>query len=483
MFSLTPSRLLTAILFVALFVMSVQPITDPDLWWHLRTGELIAETRAIPRADPFSFTKNGAPWVEHEWLANLALYGLYRLAGLNGLILAGSVVITLTFALVYRLSALRPHLAVFTTVCAALASAFTWGPRPYMLTLLFAAVMLVMLERARQGSTRALWWLPPLMIVWVNVHSGFILGLVMLGTALVGELAEYGPARWQRTARPECRIPLKTLAITTALTFVATLLNPNGVEMLRTPLSTLSNRTIGQFILEWRSPDFHDIRFLPFIALWLGLIVALAFATKRPSITELLLVLGLGYESFISVRNIPLFALVAAPLITHQVAAFAPVLRTSNRAPTHILHALNWAVLCLVLGAGSLQVFNVLNRSEQQVALIYPAQAVDYLIEEQPTGPLLNSYNFGGYLIWRLYPRYQAFIDGRAEFIYEDAFISDYYTHIWQARGDWQDYLDRFNINLIVIEKNGALSPLLRESPRWRLLHEDALAVVFQRAP
>jgi hypothetical protein len=503
MSSLTPSRLLTLILFVALFVMPAQPITDPDLWWHIRTGQWMLEQRAIPHTDPFSLTENGKPWVEHEWLANIGLYVLYQIGGLQLLILITCALITLTFALVYRMSALRPQVAVFTTLLAALASAFTWDPRPHILTLFCAALTFCILQHARNGSPRILWWLVPIMFVWVNLHSGFFLGFVFMLTALVGACAE---ALWVRFTPLWSSVQLSLANIKVALverdwfpqrfsqtvllvwiaSFAVTLVNPNGLAMHLIPFRTLGNTTIPLYIAEWRSPNFHDPRLLPFAALWLGVLASVAMARRRLHFTDLLLLLGLGYESFVSARNIPFFAIVAAPLITQQLASVFETTAQSSvvtHRPSRLRLMFNWLVALLVLLAAFSQLVNTLLHTNQSVAKIFPAQSAAYLLRTRPAGPLLNSYNFGGYLIWQLYPDYLIFIDGRAEFLYSDAFIREYYARIWQATGNWQAYLDHYHINLVVIETNGALAAKLRHSQRWRVLQSDAVATIFQRVP
>ena len=124
---LTPRRLLAALLPLSLFVLAAQPQTDPDLWWHLRTGQWILENRAIPHSDPFSFTMLGTHWVAHEWLADIGLYLLYQAGGLTALALSTALVVTATFMSVYFRSVLRPHVAVFTTLLAALTAAAAWG--------------------------------------------------------------------------------------------------------------------------------------------------------------------------------------------------------------------------------------------------------------------------------------------------------------------------------------------------------------------
>ncbi len=479
--TLTPRGLLVAILCIALFTLAAQPSPDADLWWHLRTGEWILEEGAVPHGDPFSSTRAGAPWVAHEWLADVALYGLYRAGGAGALTLASAAVLTLTFMVVYVLSELRPHLAVFTTLLAALASAVAWGPRPQMLTLLFAALTLLALRLGSERGPRWLVILLPLMLLWANVHSGFFLGLAIIGAHLLAKCAEIALARVGFVQRRSDRLSVGTLALTLLGATLASMLNPNGAALLVYPFFTLFSHAMQTYIAEWHSPDFHDARFLPFALLWLGLIAALAVSPRRPTFAELLLVVGLGYESLVSIRNVPLFAIVAAPLITRQCAClFARLPLTRQRDPGPNWPLLNWAVLLLAAGAAIVRVGADLPASESSYAQSFPVSAADYLLSAKPAGPILNSYNFGGYLIWRLYPQYKVFIDGRAD-VYGDTFMDEYYARAWQGRGDWQGYLDRYQINVVVMEADGTLANLLRAQAGWKLVHEDGVAAVFQR--
>ena len=480
--TLTPRGLLAAILFVALFAIAAQPSLDADLWWHLRTGQWIIENGAVPHADPFSSTRYGAPWVAHEWLADVGLYALYRAGGINALALATAAVVTLTFVVVYRMSETRPHLAVFTTFLAALASAVTWGPRPQMLTLLFAALTLFILERARLRGTRWLWLLLPLLLLWANVHSGFFLGLAIIGAHLAGAFAERLLLRLRVWRGPLQSLALRPVALALFGATLVSLLNPNGVQLLVYPFFTLFSHAMQTYIVEWHSPDFHDVRFMPFALLWLLLLASLALSARRPTLTEVLLTIGLGYESLVSIRNIPLFAIVAAPLITRQWACvLRPVTEPLLRPQRRVLSALNWTLLALTVFAVVVRVSAQWSAGEAQAMSQFPVSAADYVLAARPPGPLLNSYNFGGYLVWRLYPAYAVFIDGRAD-VYGDAFMDEYYARVWQGHGDWQEYLSRYNVRVVVMEKDGTLAGLLRVQPQWKLVHEDQLAAVFERS-
>jgi hypothetical protein len=476
---LTTRQLLVTILFIAISVMAIQPISDTDLWWHLRTGQWISEQRAIPDADPFSWTRAQTPWLAHEWLADVGLYWLYQWGGLPALASAVSVCVTLTFVLVYRMSELRPHVAVFTTLLAAIASAVAWSPRPHLLTMLFAAYTLYVLQRYAT-QPRWLWSLPPLFLVWANAHSGFVLGLVIIGVTLCGTLLPH----WLTRARPFFPPAQRALALCLAVCFSATLLNPHGIALLIYPYFTLTSKAMQTYIVEWHSPNFHDTRFLAFAALLLITLVACALSPRRLTLVELGLLLGLTYAALNSMRNIPLYALVAAPIITrqlHGLSAAHPAAPPAPRPLTPLLNGVHWLLMgIIILGAG-LRIANTLNELPTLLVKYFPEMTAQYLLQQKPAGPLLNSYNLGGYLIWRVYPTYQVFIDGRAD-VYGDAFMDEYYALAWQTKGDWQAYLDRYKINLVVIEKDGPLAGELRASSGWRLLFEDEISAIFQRA-
>ncbi|TSA47964.1 MAG: hypothetical protein D4R46_00320, partial [Chloroflexi bacterium] len=141
---LTIRQVFFILLFLGLFLMTLRPIADPDFWWHLRTGQLIVQTHAIPHTDPFSFTNSGKPWVAHEWLSELLMYVLYRLGSYGLLIFVFSLIITGAFLLAYLRSPQEslPYVAGFTLLLGAIATAPTWGARPQMISLFISSLFL-----------------------------------------------------------------------------------------------------------------------------------------------------------------------------------------------------------------------------------------------------------------------------------------------------------------------------------------------------
>jgi hypothetical protein len=259
---MTARRLFVALFAIALFTMAVRETLDPDMWWHLRTGQVILE-EGIPRQDIFSFTVSDREWITHEWLSQLFMWLGYRAGGFPGLVIIFALLTALIYWLVYVSSPGRPFLAAFVVLLSALASAIVWGVRPQMFNLLLAAAFVHIVERYKDGGigSRALWVLPLLSLLWANLHSGYLLGIVLLGTYTVGEALQ----RWlhKRDVRSLDWPSIRQLALMTVLSFLIAAINPNGVELWIYPFFTLGSSAMQVYIQEWNSPDFHQTYFWP----------------------------------------------------------------------------------------------------------------------------------------------------------------------------------------------------------------------------
>ena len=190
---LTIRNLFLIILFCGIFYLSLRPIIDPDFWWHLRTGQLIVQTRLIPKIDPFSYTATGKQWLTHEWLSEIFIYKSFESGGFGLLILIFSVIITTSFVFSYFRcpDVSKPYIAGFAVLLGALTSIPIWGVRPQMLTLLFTSIFLFLLDHFRQNENfKTLIPLPLLTILWVNLHAGYILGIAIEIIYISGYLLE-----------------------------------------------------------------------------------------------------------------------------------------------------------------------------------------------------------------------------------------------------------------------------------------------------
>lgn len=480
-------RLFVFLFAVALFTMAVRETLDPDMWWHLRAGEYIVQN-GIPRQDVFSFTVPEHEWITHEWLSEVIMWGVYRAAGLPGLIVFFAAITAATFGLVYLVCAGRPFLAAFVVLLAAFASAIVWGARPQMFNLLLTALFVYIVEGYRSGQfgRRALWWLPVLTAVWANLHSGYLLGVVLLATYVVGEAVQWFLVqRIDKSLYSLEGAQVRYLGVITAVSFLAAALNPNGPALWIYPFFTLGSSAMQIYIQEWHSPDFHQSYFWPF-ALLAGLgVISWVYSRERPTVTELLLFGGTAAAGLVSARNIPIFAVVVPAIVSrHLLSALSgtgayPLLsgQATPPRPTRIMAALNWLVVALALLVAVGWTAGEVLGNEEAIAARYPVAAVDYLEESglaEARG--YNSYNWGGYLIWRGLP---VFVDGRAD-VYGDAFLF-YYRRAFDATPQWQDPLDDYDVAYVLMERGSSLGAVLAESGRWSLVYEDGVAEVFRR--
>src|SRR5512143_3819761 len=196
------NRTFAGILLFGLLAMTARNAVDPDLWWHLRTGEWIVQTGQIPHMDPFSFTRAGAAWVSHEWLSEVIFFLLWKHGGAAALIVFSAVITTAGFMLLYLRCPSKPAAAAAAVAVGALASAPAWGVRPQMFTFALASLLLWVLERGEHRPFTLL-WIPPLFLVWLNLHAGFALGpalLLMFALGILWEVAA-GQSTWQNVRR------------------------------------------------------------------------------------------------------------------------------------------------------------------------------------------------------------------------------------------------------------------------------------------
>jgi hypothetical protein len=475
-------RLLVMVLGLGLFAMAARSITDPDIWWHLRTGELILSTHSVPRTDPFSFTRFGQPWVAHEWLSDVLIYGLYRIGGWGGLIVPFGVITAMALLLIFVRCAGRPYVAAIATIWAAAASAPTWGVRPQMLSFLLASLFLLILERASERP-KMVWWTVPLTWLWLNLHAEFALGIALMLLFLAGTALDvgFGVDQWD-----ERKPFLRNLggAILACLAVVP--LNPNGFRMYWYPLETLQSPAMQSYIDEWFSPNFHQLRHLPFLLMLLAIVAALPLSGRRIRPRELLLLLVMTAAALHSIRHVAIFALVATPVLSSLLLGWLEKTGLSQRLTTkeHPTHpprqALHTVVLLAFLAFTTVRVGAVLLGQPQLEAMRFPAAAVSFLAAQRPPRPLLNHYDWGGYLIWKLYPQYQVYVDGRAD-LYGDAFLYAHASSFYLTDG-WRNAIEHWQIQTVLLPPGAPLVNGLLASHGWKQIYGDNQAVILTRS-
>jgi len=494
--SLTIPRLLIAIVFIAIFTMAVRVPADSDTWWHLRAGQYIVENRTIPTTDPFSHTKAGELWINHSWLAQIFWYGLYALGSWAAVALALATLVTIAFWFTWKQIEGNLFVAAFAMILGAIVSSVVWAARPQMISFVLAAIVAYLLNRFKRHDGRLLPWLPLIMLLWVNIHGGFAIGFMLMAAYLVGEAVNNLTAHKDDPVVTWSRF--KHLVVAIAISLAVVVINPHTWRMWLYPFQTVGISALRDFIQEWQSPNFHLVYVQPFALMLLLIVAGIARANRRADWTDLALIAMWTIWALFAARNIAIFGLITTPILAryadlawttqwqtwgYATVPFSTTPRVDPKSKIQNLKSkINWVLLFLVIIAALIKIYIPLtpsaNLRAEQAAL--PYDAVEFIQDNRPAGPIFNSYNWGGYLIFRLSSQYPVYIDGRTD-LYDDAFIRRY-LNVMVAGDNWQQTLDDDGINLILIESDSILAKFLRlKNDDWHELYHDEMATIFSR--
>lgn len=480
--------------FVARVGDPTHPFLDTDLWWHLANGRYIL-AHGIPSQDVYSHTAVGHVWVVHEWLSDVAFYILYQLGGLRILVLVTAAAVTAAMILVYR-SLRRGGLGNGTAVLLAMvlfiAAVPSFGARPQVINFLLTAVLIAILLDHRRNPTAGIWWLLPGFVVWANLHSGYLVGVGLLAVFTLGEALQAALPRMaalrQDGIAPLSRGDLRRLWALVPLGFVAGILTPATYRTLFFALGTLSSSNIQSFITEWFSPDFHQVQGKALLLCILVLVGGL-LATRRAAGTAasdptfVLLGLSTLALALTSQRHVPIFAAAAAPLLGGAASGLLAAIGIGPRRlrrPTPGMVRANVGILLILASLGLFYVATNLRTSviDGVVSAVEPESATNWLLANHPPREMFNNYSFGGWLVWKAYPDYPVFIDGRIE-VYGDQVFGDY-LQVEGLSDNWQQVLDRHHVRTLVITPGDRLTLVLPRNG-WKLVHSDPVALVYSR--
>jgi hypothetical protein len=464
------------ILSALILVQAAHGFTDPDYWWHFKTGELIA-AHGVPRVDVFSATQAGHSWVTHEWLAELLVYLLVHAWGYGAALAVFTLSPLLSILLLARLlhqEGVAPRMALPILGLSATIIAIYTTVRPQVLSWLMFSILIYALYGYRAGRIRSLWTLPFLFLVWANLHLSFLVGLAILALFAAARVGAQLIAR----QRPRIGHVLSVLG----LSILAACVNPNGVKLLIYPFTYLPlQKTLLPALEEWKSPDFHSLIFAPFlIALLVLLCTGLTNKTRDPWPLVLgMLVTALALQS---ARYVAVFGVAFVPLAALALRDRWEWARgTSTPPPSPARAALHWGILAVALGALALTFrpsgWSEFRRAPVTTGQEVPVEAVNLIEQQFPASHIFNQYEWGGYLIYR---EQRPFVDGRGE-MYPPTFLRDY-LDTYAVKPGWEGMLDRYGVDLVLIRSDSPLAGALETNPRWRLVDQDPLATIYVRA-
>lgn len=482
------SSLLTVLIIAIVFICSMYrpEMNDPDIWWHLRDAQYLAQNHCFVRQDMYSFTVAGHPWVDTEWFSEVFYYLSYKALGLAGLRALEFTVLCATFLLLLYLCYRQTQnfkASALACCCAIFLATVSFGPRTILFGYLYLVLLLIVLERFRRIGDAPLWTVPVLFCLWANTHGSWSLGLIVFFLFAISGLfsrswARIEAAQWTHSQK-------KKLLLTGAASIAALFINPYSWRLVYYPfdLAFRQKLNIGH-VQEWAAVNFHDGRGKFVLTVLAALIVGALFRNRRWYLSETLMLLFGLYCGLTYIRFLALFGIVAAPIFA-KMLDFVPPHRRSADIPA--INAL------LLAGAVSLMVFfwPRESRIRQSIEETYPAGAVAYLESHPPQGNVLNFYLWGGYLGWHD-PQIKDFIDSRVD-IFEYAGVLKEYLDLLGA-DDLQHRPDAIlatnHIRYVLFPPSGSKNPLhnagelvevLQHDPSWKTVYEDKNSVLLER--
>lgn len=492
-------NLILVVTLLLLFLMASRTPLDSDLWWHLQSGRVMIETGKPLLTDIFSYTREGQVWVNHSWLSEIILFYLYQWTGWMGLSAWMGVMAVLLGVFLWLQLPLRTFSRAGFVLLAGVCCAPLMTPRPQFFSLVFLACLIWVVDLWLERNDKLLWIIVPFFILWSNLHGGYMLGILFLLSSAVGLLLDT-----ISSDEDDRRGKLKRACILAGVSlasYAAAAVNPNGIRMWFIPFQTVGVDVLRLLIQEWASPDFHGMETWPFAFYLTLLVFCLSRKTKKipfrlviPSLLFILLGLYARRNMAVAVivsllmlavawNNLPITDFFTA-LIPKSIQNWYADYRTrgGNDIPVSKKKVIN-LIFAGLLGMGCFFKLAAVTHPVLVTAFeqrYNPEQAVVFMDSHKAlvNGRLFNSYNWGGYLIWKN-AQIKVFVDGRTD-LFGDEILREWLT-ITQVDKGWEDLLQKRQVTRVMIEPTRPLASAL-PAAGWVERFRDTQTVIFDRA-
>ncbi|HVP21267.1 MAG TPA: hypothetical protein VMS73_05340 [Anaerolineaceae bacterium] len=473
------------------FILAARSPLDTDMWWHLRAGEQTWTTGRPMLLDTFSFTRFGVHWINHSWLSEAGMYLLFKNGGFLALGGAMAFLATLSMGIVYFQMSGPAIFRAFLLILGSAVTAVVWSPRPQLMSLVLLAVLSTIFFLYKWKGRNHIKWLPVIFLLWGNLHGGFAIGFILIGSFIAGEITNHLLGNTSNVVLAWKQIG--QMIIWSLVSAFAILVNPNGLDIWKIPFQTVEVSTLPQFIIqEWTSPDFHELYQQPFLWLLFAILAAAAFSRRRMDGSDFVTVIVFAIMGLLARRNFGPFGIVALPVLSRTLWPSIQSLRTPNTpeppwqkdipSPAPKIRPLwqrrvNLAIVgfLALVAFGKLFIVTYPAVMEAATAAAEPVGAADWLVQNHAQGRLFDEYNWGGYLAWRMSePR--IFVDGRTD-LFGDEILGEWITTV-QAGDGWQQILAKWDVNYVMVDPSRPLVKILPENG-WKLLYQDSLAIIY----
>jgi len=493
--AITPRMLwVLGILTVVFTYVNMSQISPNDFWWHMAVGREILTSGQIPTVDIYSYTMAGQPYLSYQmfWLMDVWLYWWYSLGGAELILFIQSLIITCTYLIIMLIcwqNTKKWGVTAFCLLFAIVLGVYAWSVRPQAISFLIGAIFLYTIQRYRRNPNPLLLAVFPVgMLVWVNSHGSFPVGLMLLGIWLGDEFWQSSFARWRGE-----RFSQRKVVIAAVVLFISAgicLLNPRGVGIAHYLISMGSNPTVQNTVPEWLPPSITSPIGPLFFASILFSAVVLVVSPRRVTFYQLATFVAFTTLGLWTTRGVVWYGLVMAPILASNLSAIGDTLpmqhKKTKSSQTKNLVNFGLLSLLLVLAFVSLPWFRssipVRGEYRSLITRDTPTESIGFLMEEQPEGRVFNDMAFGSYMIWAAQPDYQVFTDPRIE-LFPQRVWNDYQA-ISRTEPGWEGKLDKYEVRTLVLnpDAQSALIEKVTQSKDWQLIYQDQTALVFQRA-
>ncbi|MEW6557615.1 MAG: tetratricopeptide repeat protein [Elusimicrobiota bacterium] len=482
--------------FVLLISFLIRKVTDFDIWWHLKTGEYIIKNHTIPHSDIFSYTASKKEWIDSQWLFQVIAYKVYEFTGINGLIFMQAFIISITLLFLFKIFYQPKNylVAVFIFLLTVLTVNERFLIRPEMFSFLFIALFFFILDLYKQGhSENTIFLLPFIQLLWVNIHSLFFVGNVILFIYIIAAIIDKKIVSQFRTdAVLLSNRQIIKLAIVGVLVILVGFLNPYTIRGFLFPLflfKEISTTTIYKEIITEFQPPFSG-HYENSIILFYKIFIVCSFLSivlniKKIDTAQILLYVSFLVLSVLARRNIALFALISAPITINNLNNLSSFFLRKTKIRIIVSLLLCILILKIIMSVVSNRYYisegNLTQTGLGVSEYSYPEKALEFVKNIGYNGNIFNDSKSGGYFIWKCYPAIKVFIDGRLEVYGEEFFV--FREQILEKSKPWKELETRYNIDCIIIchysrEAKCLLFDLYRNKD-WDIVFLDENASVF----
>ena len=469
---------LLLIFITGIFLAGFYYINENDVWYHLKTGEIIVKTKSIPDSEIYTYTKEGEKWIHPDWLAQIILYSVYKISGLNGLIIFKCIIILLSFSVLLFTVRLNKNslfisIPIIIYICYLYRERF--DIRPHILFYLILSLYLYLIySYNKKGNNKTLILIILLQIFWNNIHASCILGVIIFSIYSLS-VTVYG-----KLIKKSEKLNFNVI-ITNIILLLALLMTPNGVSLLKAIYNVFAEKFYSQFISEWR----YSLNYYSIIIVSLSFV--LRFSIKRAwnnrSIFEILLFLFASYLSLKAMRFEIVFWLMVIPLFINNTNKIINSFSDMTKIKKIMIKTKLNILLPLIIIFVSINIIHKNNIYKHDFGLgidkkKIPIKTVEFLDKNNIKGNIFNTDINGPYITWKLYPDLKVFMDIRGH-IYEK------YLMMCVDESIWLNNMNKYNINIALIrypyknEKYFNIHSFLRNSNQWQMVYWDDNAVLY----